>query len=113
MARLIVCFLFMAAAFSHAVEPTVTVDKSGSISNFVAVSPSTPMVNGQLPLVITESPDGMALSADNEGICYKIRAYIFKRDDDHAPQFVKSTTCGPRQPRAKDAAWPTDRIVPR
>jgi len=43
---------------------------------------------------------------DSDNICYRIRAYLFKRDDDHAPQFVGSTTCGPRQPRARNTLWP-------
>jgi len=52
------------------------------------------------------------LSAEPDGICYKIRAYIFKRDDDHAPELAGSTTCGPRQPRAKNVVWPKARLVP-
>jgi len=47
-----------------------------------------------------------------DDVCYKIRAYIFKRDDDHAPEFVRSTTCGPRTPHAKDAVWPKAKLVP-
>src|SRR5262249_24126928 len=47
----------------------------------------------------------------SEDVCYKIRAYIFRRDDDHVPQFVRSTTCGPRKPHTKDAAWPKARLV--
>ena len=49
---------------------------------------------------------------ESDGICYKIRAYIFKRDDDHAPEMVGSTTCGPRQPHAKNVVWPKARLVP-
>jgi hypothetical protein len=49
---------------------------------------------------------------EGDGICYKIRAYIFKRDDDHAPELAGSTTCGPRQPRAKEVVWPKARVVP-
>jgi hypothetical protein len=45
-------------------------------------------------------------------VCYKIRAYIFKRDDDHAPELVGSTTCGPRKAQTKDAAWPKAKLVP-
>jgi hypothetical protein len=48
----------------------------------------------------------------SDSICYKIRAYIFKQDDGHAPEFKGSTTCQPRQARAKDIAWPTARLVP-
>ncbi len=112
MVRLTLCFLLLATALGHAIQPPAKVDNSGSVSNFVVVSPQTPMVSDQLPLVIKQSPDDMALSADDEGICYKIRAYIFKRDDDHAPQFVKSTTCGPRQAHTENAVWPKARAVP-
>jgi len=51
-------------------------------------------------------------AGNDDDICYKIRAYIFKRDDDHAPEFVRSTTCGPRKPHAKDATWPKAKLVP-
>ena len=52
------------------------------------------------------------LSPQPDGICYKIRAYIFKRDDDHAPELAGTTTCGPRQPHAKNVVWPKARLVP-
>ena len=52
------------------------------------------------------------ISPWNDDICYKIRAYIFKRDDDHAPEFVRSTTCRPRKPREKNATWPHAKLVP-
>jgi hypothetical protein len=58
----------------------------------------------------TPADDGALAPADN--VCYKIRAYIFKRDDDHAPEFVRSTTCGPNKPHTKDATWPKARMVP-
>ncbi len=45
-------------------------------------------------------------------VCYKIRAYIFKQDDDHPPEFVRSTTCGPNKPHTKDAVWPKAGVVP-
>lgn len=48
----------------------------------------------------------------SDDLCYRIRAYIFKRDDDHAPEFVRSTTCGPRRPHEKNAAWPKAKLVP-
>ncbi len=47
------------------------------------------------------SPDQLAGSSDD--VCYRIRAYIFKRDDDHVPKLVGSTTCGPRRPHARNA----------
>ena len=45
-----------------------------------------PAAGEQLPVATTESPNDVALADSSEGICYKIRAYIFKRDDDHAPR---------------------------
>ena len=55
---------------------------------------------------------GDDIATDADGICYKIRAYIFKRDDDHAPELTGTTTCGPKQPRAKDVVSPGARLVP-
>ena len=65
----------------------------------------------------TSQPQGPGQQADlalpsSDDVCYKIRAYIFKRDDDHAPEFVRSTTCGPRRPHEKNAAWPKAKLVP-
>jgi len=57
-------------------------------------------------------PESSVYGAPSGDICYKIRAYIFKRDDDHAPEFVRSTTCGPRIPHEKNAAWPKAKLVP-
>ena len=111
-ARFTLCFILLAAALSHAVQPPATLDQSGASSNFAGLSAQMAAASGQLPLVATESRNDIALAPPNEGICYKIRAYIFKRDDDHAPEFVRSTTCGPGQPRAKDAVWPKARMVP-
>jgi hypothetical protein len=62
-------------------------------------------------LTPAETPDDIALSPSDD-VCYKIRAYIFKRDDDHAPELVGSTTCGPRKAQAKDAAWPKAKLAP-
>jgi len=112
MARFTLCFVLLAVALSHAVQPPATLDQSATSSNLAALSSQMAAASGQLPLVATESRNDIALGAANEGICYRIRAYIFKRDDDHAPQLVRSTTCGPGQPRAKDAAWPKARLVP-
>lgn len=112
MARFTLCFILLAGALGHAVRPLATLDSSVASSNLAGLSAQMPEASGQLPLVATESRNDIALAAPKEGICYKIRAYIFRRDDDHAPQFVRSTTCGPRQPHAKDAAWPKGRLVP-
>ena len=111
MARYTLCFILLAAALGHAIQPASPADQSVPATNLVG--PSSPIpASGQLPLATTESQNDLALGGDAEGTCYKIRAYIFKRDDDHAPLYLRSTTCGPGQPRAKNAAWPKARVVP-
>ena len=100
MARVTLCFILLAAALGHASPPPATPDSSVMSSNLAGLNSAMATVSGQRSLVATESPRDIA------------RAYIFKRDDDHAPQFVRSTTCGPGQPRAKDAVWPKARFVP-
>ncbi|MFZ0913423.1 MAG: hypothetical protein WBQ76_03310 [Candidatus Korobacteraceae bacterium] len=112
MARFTLCFILLAAALGHAVQPPDALDQSVASSNLAGLNSPMATVSGQRPLVATESSNDIARAGANQGICYKIRAYIFKRDDDHAPQLVRSTTCGPGQPRAKDAVWPKARIVP-
>ena len=60
---------------------------------------------------LLSQPQSFEIDA-NDDICYRIRAYIFKRDDDHAPELVRSTTCGPRRPHTKNAKWPEAKLVP-
>ncbi|MGA3315019.1 MAG: hypothetical protein ABSC64_01125 [Candidatus Korobacteraceae bacterium] len=112
MARFTLCFILIAAALGHASQPPDTLDSPVVSSNLAGLNSAMATASGRRPLVATESPNDIARAGDHEGICYRIRAYIFKRDDDHAPQFVRSTTCGPGQPRAKDAVWPKARMVP-
>ena len=66
----------------------------------------------QQPLALLTPQQKKDLAGESNGICYKIRAFIFKRDDDHAPELAGTTTCGPRQPRAKNVVWPKARLVP-
>ncbi len=49
---------------------------------------------------------------DADNICYKIRAFIFERDDDHAPKLVRETTCVRARPRAKSVEGFVPRLVP-
>jgi hypothetical protein len=113
MVRLTLCFVLLATALGHAVQPPATPDAPMVTPNFAAPGAQPAITDEQqLPLAVAESPNGYNLNGGDDGICYKIRAYIFKPDDDHAPQFVKSTTCGPRQAHAENAVWPKDRIVP-
>lgn len=112
MARFMLCFILLAAALGHASPPPATRDSPVISPNLAGLNSPMATANGLRPLVATESRNDIARASAGEGICYKIRAYIFRRDDDHAPQFVRSTTCGPGQPRTKDAVWPKARIVP-
>jgi len=78
-------------------EALPSLDSSGATQSF-QLTPASPR------------DDSAVLPSDD--ICYKIRAYIFKRDDDHAPEFVRSTTCGPRRPHQKNVEWPKAKLVP-
>ena len=77
---------------------------------------SAAILNGPVPeppprlLAGTPASSDSLAAPDSDNICYRIRAYLFKRDDDHPPQLVGSTTCGPRQPRARNAQWPKARL---
>lgn len=78
------------------VESMPAADGSASTQSF-QITPTSPR------------DDGAVLPND---ICYKIRAYIFKRDDDHAPEMVRSTTCGPRTPHQKNITGAPAKLVP-
>lgn len=87
------------------------------VASVAALANGTPITNvsGAPPQSFQLTPsepqrDAGIVTPDN--VCYKIRAYIFKRDDDHAPEFVRSTTCGPSEPHAKGVALPKARIIP-
>ncbi|MGB8885606.1 MAG: hypothetical protein WCC87_02735 [Candidatus Korobacteraceae bacterium] len=82
---------------------------AGQSSYFAYDGGTTPAQSFQLSPSQPTADSGQGPSQD---VCYKIRAYIFKRDDDHAPEFVRSTTCGPSKPHTKDAVWPKARVVP-
>ena len=73
---------------------------------------TAPVDAAQQPFTLLTPQQETDFACDSEGICYKIRAYIIKRDDDHAPELTGTTTCGPHQPRAKIVVWPKARLVP-
>jgi hypothetical protein len=112
MARFTLCFILLAAALGYASPPPATLDSPVIGSNLAGLNAPMATAIGQRPLVAAESWRGIARAGANPGICYKIRAYIFRRDDDHAPQLLRSTTCGPGQPHAKNIVWPKARMVP-
>ncbi|HKD84096.1 MAG TPA: hypothetical protein VKB58_05065 [Terriglobales bacterium] len=97
------------------------------VSGLTAIAQSKPSQSA--PMIATAEPlpplnqagawqaqpagqQGDLVLSPSDDVCYRIRAYIFKRDDDHAPEFVRSTTCGPRRPHEKNAAWPKAKLVP-
>jgi len=68
---------------------------------------------GDQPFLTQLVPQQKAdLASESDGICYKIRAFIFKLDDDRPPEYTGSTTCVPRQSHVKNAVWPKARLVP-
>jgi hypothetical protein len=101
--------LVLSAAADRAAQPAEPSAMSATVENFAPLSESGEPQSFQLSPAKT--PDDIALSPSDD-VCYRIRAYIFKRDDDHAPELVGSTTCGPRKAQAKDAAWPKAKLVP-
>ncbi len=104
---LLLLTVVLMAGVTTATEPATP---SGSSANLTA------SLAGSAPLQANEGvPSGAGTESSvtpSDYICYKIHAFLFKRDDDHAPQFIGSTTCGPRQPHAKNAEWPKAKLVP-
>jgi hypothetical protein len=109
---LFLLLLIVSAAISctaQTAQPVV----SGPLIAAAENLPSMDVSDGSQSFQITPtSPrdDGAVLLPGD--ICYKIRAYIFKRDDDHAPEMVRSTTCGPRIPHQKNVSAPKAKLVP-
>ncbi len=110
LASLLLLSMIMGAPLDRTAQPAQT---PGAAPAVLAVQ-NAPVLpeNGFAPQVTSQEPGRDPAQAMSNDICYKIRAYIFKRDDDHAPEFVRSTTCGPRQPHTKAAVWPKAKLVP-
>ena len=94
------------AQTSHPVEPGPLI---ATVENVPSVDGGATTQSFQITPV---SPRDDAAVLPYGDICYKIRAYIFKRDDDHAPEMVRSTTCGPRIPHQKNITGPKAKLVP-
>jgi len=110
---LLLLSMVMAAPLDRAAQTTPSVEPAPAVVS----AQNSPLLEktGAPPQSFRSTPaepptEGTPMMSDD--VCYKIRAYIFKRDDDHAPELVRSTTCGPRQPHAKDAIWPKAKLVP-
>lgn len=106
---LAILFAMPLIAAGPAEQPGVPPDQSAGASDLIMLSP--PSADFASTLVLPER-FGQGAFDSSDSICYKIRAYIFKQDDDHTPELKGSTTCGPRQARAKEVAWPKARLVP-
>jgi hypothetical protein len=76
---------------------------------YASITEAAPPQNFQLA---PAPPPANEFELPADDVCYKIRAYIFKRDDDHAPQYVRSTTCGPGRPHAKSVEEPQGKLIP-
>jgi hypothetical protein len=98
-------FAMVLSAPLNPVQPVGTDPVSSSVSDGGVM----PAQNFQLT-PLPPAADRAQIPADD--VCYKIRAYIFKRDDDHAPELIRSTTCGPNKPHSKETVWPKAKIVP-
>ncbi len=83
----------------------------------VAADASKDLVSQPTP----ETPDGVGNSdgtqigggPSTDHLCLKIRAFIFKTNDDRAPEFVRETTCMPviwRAEKVNGTAQP--RLIP-
>jgi len=111
LAAFLLLSLVLSAAADRAAPPAQPAEPSAMVAAAENLPPLNESTLQSFQLTPAETRDDNALSPSDD-VCYKIRAYIFKRDDDHAPEFVRSTTCGPRKAREKDAAWPKAKLVP-
>jgi len=104
--------LLMVASLDAATKPAQPAAKpDASAQTWVFNAPNVQLPDISVSVVLPEDLAGDELG-ESGGICYKIRAYIFRRDDDHAPELIGSSTCGPRQAQFKDAGRPQPRLVP-
>ncbi len=104
---LLVSLLAAPLAATDAAQPASPPDQIQAADTLAAEA-----ADAQQPFTLLTPQQKKDLAGESDGICYKIRAFIFKRDDDHAPELAGTTTCGPGQPRAKDVVWPKARLVP-
>ena len=51
-------------------------------------------------------------SSERDNVCYKMRTYIFERNDGDAPKLVRETTCSPVRPKLNRSRMPRARMIP-
>lgn len=105
LASLIVFAMLLGTPLDRATQPSPT-SKADTPAASLTQPNALPTQSLQLGKPASE------VDSNSANVCYKIRAYIFKRDDDQAPVLVRSTTCGPRAPHVHDATLPNAKIVP-
>ncbi len=110
----LISLLVFAALFAPFALSAETELPSGVPVNTVPLTTPNNDFAGQAQLFELLAPQEAAAPAfdSRADICYRIRAYIFRRDDDRAPELVGSTTCGPAAPHRKDVEHPKARFVP-
>ena len=104
--------LLMATLLASPLAATDAAQPASPPDQFQTADLAAQVAAAQQPFTLLTPQQKKDLAGESDGICYKIRAFIFKRDDDHAPELEGTTTCGPRQPRTKEVAWPKARLVP-
>ncbi len=109
---LFLLLLVVSAAMScmaQTAHPAAPAPMVATVENLPSLTPTDGSQSFQ---VTPASPRDDAAVLPYGDICYKIRAYIFKRDGDHAPEIVRSTTCGPRIPHQKNVDGPPAKLIP-
>ena len=79
----------------------------------LALTTSTPVANSDVQPV--GNPDSIQITdrrATPGPVCFKMRTYIFERNDGAAPKLVRETTCSPGMPSMQRAKPLTPRFVP-
>lgn len=75
--------------------------------------PVTSPKNTNTPILYPTQISDAATAHDREpAVCYKMRTYIFERNDGDAPKFVRETSCGPERPRMNRSKTPKARLIP-
>ncbi len=112
--RLLSVVVFLAIVAAGVAQAVAQAKPAGS-APMIATAENMPLLDASAsqPFQFTapRQIDSIAVAPPDD-VCYRIQAFVFRLHDDHAPQLLGSTTCGPRQPHAKNAEWPNGKAVP-
>jgi hypothetical protein len=109
---LLLLSIFLAASVAVAAPVPQSAESAPMIATAENLAPLVNSATLRSHRFTPSQPLGGNSLGSSDGICYKIRAYVFKQDDDRAPEFLRSTTCGPRPPHTADAQWPKAKVIP-